>query len=218
VSKEATGFLYPFIESEERGAAALVADLSGSAKSKIAESRALRRETLAGTGEEIRRIGASMAGRFADGARLFAFGNGGSATDAAGLVELFCTPPSGRPLPAMSLVDDRAVITALANDVGFELAFSRQIIAHGRPGDIAVGFSTSGGSANVLEAIDVAADRGLMTVGLCGYQGGAMADMASLGHCLVVRSESIHRIQEAQAALVFAVWEAAQAALEEGAP
>lgn len=215
MSKEATGFLYPFIESEERGATALVADLSCSARSKIAESRALRRETLAGTAEEIRRIGASMAGRFADGARLFAFGNGGSATDAAGLVELFRTPPSGRPLPAMSLVDDRAVMTALANDVGFELAFSRQIIAHGRPGDIAFGFSTSGGSANVLEAIDAAADRGLMTVGLCGYQGGAMAEMASLDHCLVVRSESIHRIQETQAALVFAAWEAVQATLEE---
>ncbi len=87
-----------------------------------------------------------MADRFGRGGRLFTFGNGGSATDAQGTAELFRLPPYGRPLPALSLVEDQAVLTALSNDVGFELVFSRQVIAHAEPEDIAVGFSTSGDS------------------------------------------------------------------------
>ena len=97
-----------------------------------------------------------MAGRFREGGRLFAFGNGGSASDAESAVALFRDPPRGRPLPAMSLVDDRGVLTALANDVGFDVVFSRQLIAHARSGDIAVGFSTSGDSVNVVRALEEA--------------------------------------------------------------
>ena len=93
-----------------------------------------------------------MAERFDAGGRLFAFGNGGSSTDAAGIVSLFSQPPSGRPLPARSLVADHAVLTALANDVGYELVFSRQLISTARAGDIALGLSTSGGSVNLLRA------------------------------------------------------------------
>ena len=111
-----------------------------------------------------------MAHRFQHGGRLFTFGNGGSATDAEGTAELFRAPTERPPLAALSLVDDRAVLTALANDVGFELVFSRQIIAHARPGDIAMGFSTSGDSVNVLRAFDEAARRGLLTIGLCGLR------------------------------------------------
>ena len=117
-----------------------------------------------------------MAERFAQGGRLFAFGNGGSATDAAG--DGRAVPPSPARSPAagaLSLVDDQAVLTALANDVGFELVFSRQLIAHAAAGDIAVGFSTSGDSVNMLRAFEEAARRGLLTVGLCGYEGRAMA-------------------------------------------
>src|SRR6202030_1415653 len=138
-----------------------------------------------------------------------------SATDAEGAVDLFRSPPYGRPLGAMSLVDDRAVLTALANDVGFELVFSRQIIAHGKRGDIAVGFSTSGGSKNVLAAFAEASRRGLLTVGLCGYEGGAMARSESIAHCLVVASDSVHRIQEAQDALVLELWSIVQQCLDE---
>ncbi len=151
-----------------------------------------------------------MADRFRRGGRLFAFGNGGSATDAQGTAELFRLPPSGRPLPALSFVEDQAVLTALSNDVGFELVFSRQVIAHARPGDIAVGFSTSGDSPNLLRAFEEAARRGLLTVGLCGYEGSGMATSDAVQHCLVVRSESVHRIQETQDALMFALWQAVQ--------
>ncbi len=143
-----------------------------------------------------------MATRFARGGRLLAFGNGGSATDAGSAVELFLHPPSGVRCRLWRLVEDRAVITALANDVGYELVFSRQIIAHGRAGDIAIGFSTSGAPTNVLEGLEEAARRGLMTLGLAGYEGGPMASSLSIEYPFVVRSDSVHRIQEAQSALV----------------
>ena len=94
-----------------------------------------------------------MAGAFAAGGRLFTFGNGGSSTDAASLAALFARPPWGRALPARGLVEDTAIVTALGNDVGFDLVFSRQLIAHGAAGDIAVGFSTSGNSRNVLDGV-----------------------------------------------------------------
>ena len=133
-------------------------------------------------------------------------------------MDLFRHPPRGRPLPALSLVDDQAVLTALSNDVGFELVFSRQVIAHGRAGDIAVGFSTSGDSVNMLRAFEEASRRGLLTVGLCGYEGAAMAVSDDVQHCLVVRSESVHRIQETQDSLILELWSTVQRhlAAEEG--
>jgi D-sedoheptulose 7-phosphate isomerase len=216
MSVEPTGFLYPFIESEERDAAALVTDLAVSARAKMADSRALRTATLKRSDGLLRDAAQAMAAGFDAGARLFAFGNGGSATDADGMVELFTNPPGGRPLPALSLVEDRAVLTALANDVGFELVFSRQLIAYGRPGDMAVGFSTSGDSVNVLRALEEAHRRHLLTIGLCGYEGGAMASSAAVDYCLVVRSDSVHRIQEAQDALMWQLWSFVQRQLENG--
>ena len=206
VPTEATGFLYPFIDAEEGDAGSLVADLAASACSKIAESAAVRAAALAALEPQLSVVAQAMADRFAAGGKLLAFGNGGSATDAASMVALFRAPPSGRPLPALSLAEDPAVLTALANDVGFDLVFARQVLAHGRAHDMAVGFSTSGGSANVLRALTEAAGVGLLTVGLAGYEGGAMARPGAVHHCMVVRSESIHRIQEAQDAVVLRLW------------
>lgn len=215
MTAEPTGFLYPFIDSEERDAAGLLADLAESARSKAAVSRELRVESIRMCSGMLREAGGEMARCFAHGGRLFAFGNGGSATDAEGAVDLFRRPPSGRALPGVSLVDDKAVITALSNDVGFELVFSRQIIAHARPGDMALGFSTSGGSLNVLRAFEEASSRGLLTVGLSGYEGGAMAASRHVRYCFVVRSESVHRIQESQEAVMLALWSEVQEHLEE---
>jgi D-sedoheptulose 7-phosphate isomerase len=155
-----------------------------------------------------------MAERFRAGGRLFTFGNGGSSTDAAGVAALFACPPVGTALPARSLVDDTAVLTAVGNDIGFDLVFVRQLIAHSRAGDITLGLSTSGNSRNLLAAFAEARQRGLLTVGIAGYDGGAMAD-AGLDHCLVVRSDSVHRTQETQAALGFALWTAVHARLTE---
>jgi D-sedoheptulose 7-phosphate isomerase len=195
----------------------LVADLALSARAKIDESRRIRAATIASCADVVAAAGESMAQFFAAGGRLFAFGNGGSATDAEGAVALFLNPPGGRPLPALSLVDDRAVLTALANDIGFDVVFSRQVIAHARTGDIALGFSTSGDSRNVLRALEEASRRGVLTVGLCGYEGGAMAVNEAVRHCLLVRSDSIHRIQEAQDTLVLQLWSTVQRCLAKGA-
>ena len=216
MTSEPTGFLYPFIESEERDTSGLLLDLASSARSKIADSQALRTITIERCDTQLGLAAAAMAERFRAGGRLFAFGNGGSATDAEGAVDLFRRPPHGQPLPAMSLVDDRAVLTALANDVGFELVFSRQIIAHADAGDIAVGFSTSGDSANVLRGLEEASHRGLLTLGFCGYDGGAMAASPAIAHCLVVASESVHRIQEAQNALMLTLWSMVQRGFDQG--
>jgi D-sedoheptulose 7-phosphate isomerase len=212
---EGTDFLYPFIEGDERDAGSLLVDLAASASAKTAQSARVTAEALETNGDEIRAAASAIAAQLSTGARLYTFGNGGSSTDAASLAALFATPPSGRPVAARCLVDDTAVVTALGNDVGFELVFSRQLIAHGRAGDVAIGLSTSGNSRNVLVAFADAAKRGVLTVGIAGYDGGEMA-AAGLDHCLVVRSDSVHRVQETQAVLAFALWRAVHRALDRG--
>jgi D-sedoheptulose 7-phosphate isomerase len=214
---EGTDFLYPFIEGDEKDAPSLLDDLATSARNKWVESTALRQRTLEQSEPLIREVAAAMADRFLAGGRLFAFGNGGSATDADGVAQLYTAPPWGTPLPARSLVEDHAVLTALSNDIGFDVVFSRQLIAHGRSGDIAMGFSTSGNSENLLMAFGEARKQGMLTVGLSGYDGGRMAADPAVQHCLVARSQSVHRIQEAQASLVHALWEAVQHALSDAA-
>lgn len=211
---ESTGFLYPFIESEEWDASSLLTDLAASAIAKARESSALQQATLAECAERLEQVATQMAGRFAAGGRLYAFGNGGSSTDAATFAALFARPLTGRALPAMNLAADMSVVTALGNDVGFDLVFSRQIIAHAGRDDIAVAFSTSGNSADLLTALREAKHRGLLTIGLAGYTGGEMAESDAVDHCFVVRSQSIHRIQESQALLGYQLWSAVQHRLE----
>lgn len=208
---DATDFLYPFIEGGERDVGALLTDLSQSARVKAVDSDDLRRTTLEQAGATIGNAALAMSDRFERGGRLFVFGNGGSSTDAASLGALFIQPPWGLPLPARNLVDDSAVLTALGNDVGFDLVFSRQLIAHAAQHDMAIGLSTSGNSRNLLSAFTEADRRGLLTIGIAGYSGGEMAQSPHVQHCLVVRADSVHRIQETQAALGFALWEAVQA-------
>src|SRR6185437_13303145 len=123
-----------------------------------------------------------------------------------------------RPLPAFALTNDIAVITALSNDVGFDVVFSRQLGAFGRSGDIAVGLTTSGNSPNLLRAFGEAARRGMLTVGIAGYDGGRMAELDCLDYLFVVPSPSVHRIQEAQTTLYHALWELTVDALDAGAP
>jgi D-sedoheptulose 7-phosphate isomerase len=207
---ESTAFLYPFIEAEERDSSALLSDLAASARDKARESAALQVSTVAECAEKVLAAGAQLAQRFTAGARMYCFGNGGSSTDAATFAALFSQPVSGRPLPAVNLAADQAVVTALGNDVGFELVFSRQIIAHARAGDIAVAFSTSGNSADLITGLQEASKRGLTTVGFAGYSGGEMAESAAVDYCFVVGSQSVHRIQESQALLGYQLWATAQ--------
>lgn len=212
----AGSFLYPMLDPQERDAPALLGDLARSAQSKARESAALRATSLSVLHEQLDRAADAMAQSFRGGGRLFCFGNGGSATDAAGLAVLFTAPTSGRSFPARSLVADTAVLTALANDVGVDVVFSRQLLAHGRAGDIALGLSTSGGSANVLRAFDEAGRVGMTTVGLAGYGGGAMRTCQGLQHCLAVDAQSVHRTQEAQSAVAHALWQRVQLRFADG--
>ena len=204
--EEPTNFLYPFIDAQEDDPKSLLADLAASAQAKAAESLALRRSTLEANTELIGRAASEMARRFDSGGRLFTFGNGGSCTDCTTLARLFAQPPVGSPLPAWSLTADQAIITALGNDVGFELVFARQLIARGKAGDIAIAMSTSGSSPNLMAALKEARHRGMYTIGFAGYEGGAFAKSPDVDACFVVRSQSVHRIQESQALLGYQLW------------
>jgi D-sedoheptulose 7-phosphate isomerase len=211
---ERTDFLYPFIDGDERDVDSLLVDLTRSARAKHEASSVLRAETLAGQAALVQLVAGAMATRFSSGGRLFTFGNGGSATDAASVSALFAAPPYGVALPARNLAEDPAILTALGNDVGFDLVFSRQLIAHAAKGDIVLGISTSGGSRNVLTAMREAHDAGMLTVGLAGYGGGELAQSPDVDHCLVVDADSVHRIQETQDALACALWLAVQDRLD----
>ncbi|MGV0596750.1 D-sedoheptulose-7-phosphate isomerase [Mycolicibacterium porcinum] len=207
---EPTGFLYPFIDSEETDTAVLLDDLAISACAKAAESARLQQESLQEYDAGLAEAGRVMAERFARGGRLYTLGNGGSSTDAATLASLFSRPARGRPVAAWSLAADEAVVTALGNDVGFELIFKRQIIAHARDRDIAIALSTSGSSEDLMTAITEAKRRGLLTIGFAGHDGGRMGTAEDLDYCFTVHSQSIHRIQESHAMLGYRLWSVAQ--------
>jgi D-sedoheptulose 7-phosphate isomerase len=204
-----TDFLYPFLDAEERDQDSLLGDLAASARAKSAESAALRAQTLTECAEQVAAAGAELARRFVAGGRMFTFGNGGSSTDAATLAGLFARPPGAagaRPLPAWSLT--------AGNDVGFELVFARQLIARAGGRDVAVAMSTSGSSRDLTVAFAEARRRGLYTVGFAGYDGGEFAASPDVDVCFVVRSQSVHRIQEAQALLGYRLWAEVHSCLE----
>lgn len=207
--------LYPFLyagdsSGTERTIEGVLDEVARSTAEKATEIVELRRQVVQQYAGRLAECAAALATRFAEGGRLFAFGNGGSSTDAQDVVTTFLHPPSGRALPALSLTSDVAVVTALSNDVSFEVVFARQLGAFARAGDIAVGLSTSGGSANVIEGFAEARRRGMLTVGLAGYDGGTMAESEAVDHVFVVPSASVHRIQEAQTTLYHMLWELTQ--------
>jgi D-sedoheptulose 7-phosphate isomerase len=184
-----------------------------STEAKAAEIVRLREQVAELHADRLAECAEAMAARFAAGGRVFTFGNGGSSTDAQEVATAYLHPLYGRPLPALSLTSDIALVTALSNDVGFDVVFARQIAALGRPGDIAVGLSTSGGSSNLVQAFEEAWGRGMLTVGLAGYQGGRLAELEELDvldYLFVVPSSSVHRIQEAQTTIYHVLWEVTQ--------
>jgi D-sedoheptulose 7-phosphate isomerase len=207
--------LYPFLYSGGSDIDDVLDQVRRSTVDKAAEIVELRRLTVRRDAARLADCARAMARSFAGGGRLFAFGNGGSSTDAQAVATTFLHPRAdGRALPALSLTDDVAVVTALANDVGFDVVFARQLAAFGRSGDIAVGLSTSGNSDNLVRAFEEASRRGLLTIGLAGYQGGRMAELDTIDYLFVVPSSSVHRIQEAQTTVYHVLWELTQVALE----
>jgi D-sedoheptulose 7-phosphate isomerase len=210
--------LYPFLYADTaQNGEGVLAEVRRSTVEKAAEIVALREAVAERYREQLAACAAAMAEAFAAGGRLFTFGNGGSSTDAQTVATTFLDPPTGTPLPAFSLAADIASVTALSNDIGFEVVFARQLGAFARAGDIAIGLSTSGGSPNVLRAFDEAGRRGLITVGLAGYHGGKMAEANTIDYLFVIPSSSVHRIQEAQTTVYHVLWESVQYALDETA-
>jgi D-sedoheptulose 7-phosphate isomerase len=190
----ASGFLYPFLERDAESSLGRVRDdVAASVRAKAREVGALREQTI-GDGSHIAAVADVIGERLAAGAKVLALGNGGSATDAADLV----ADLHALGWPAVDLTADSAILTALANDIGPAVLFQRQVIAHGLPGDVAVAFSTSGGSPNVLEALAEARRRGLVTVAIVGYGGGQITGRLA-DHVISVDSDYVPRIQEAQA-------------------
>ena len=214
MSNGAMESLYPFLYSDTSDLSAVLAQVRASTVAKAGEILELRRVISERDGARLERCAQEAADRFGAGGRLFAFGNGGSATDAQQLATLFLTPGGGiRPLPAFALANDTSVVTALCNDIGVEVVFARQLAALGGRNDIAVGLSTSGNSGNLLRAFDEASRRGMLTIGLAGYDGGKMAELDSVDHLFVAPSASVHRIQEAQTTIYQVLWELTLAAL-----
>jgi D-sedoheptulose 7-phosphate isomerase len=206
--------LYPFLYGGGGDRGAVLQSVAGSTVDKVNEIVALRHDVGAQQADRIAACATELGRAFDAGATLWAFGNGGSSTDAQDVVHTFMDPGDGRrALPAQCLTSDAAIVTALANDVGYDIVFARQVRAFGRPGDIAFGISTSGGSVNVLDAFDEAKRAGLITVGLSGYGGGRMAELPSLDHLFAVPSASVHRVQEVQGTTYHVLWEAIQAVL-----
>ena len=208
--------LYPFLYDEPQGFEAVLEAVSRSTVEKAAEIVAVRRVVAELFGEQLEACARATAERFSAGGRLLTFGNGGSSTDAADVAQLFLQPRTGRALPAFCLGSTVAVLTALSNDVGFDVVYARQVAAFGRPGDMVFGISTSGGSRNVLRAFEEARGRGLLTVGMAGYEGGQMAESGLVDHLFVVPSASVHRIQEAQTSAYHVLWTLVQEALGPG--
>ncbi len=198
----ASSFLYPMLGGQEQKLEKVVEEVQSSMLQKMEEVNGMRAMVAEAEADAIAEAAVAVFERVERGGKIIAFGNGGSATDANDLVADCVAPPPGfSSIPAVSLSAESANITAIANDIGAEAIFARQLIAHARPEDVAVGISTSGGSANILAALAEARRRGLLTVALVGYDGGRIVGEGLADHALVVRSDYIPRIQEVQASV-----------------
>jgi D-sedoheptulose 7-phosphate isomerase len=191
---EPTGFLYPFLDSEEDDLDSVLADVRASTLQKGRDVSALRAAIdLHG----VERCGAGIRERLERGGRLITFGNGGSSTDAQDLAADLLA--SG--WPAIALNNDVATVTAVGNDVGFDNVFARQLIALARPEDIVVGISTSGSSPNILAGLAEAHRRQLLTCAITGYDGGRVRELSWLDYLFIVQGDYIPRLQEAHATI-----------------
>jgi D-sedoheptulose 7-phosphate isomerase len=196
----AASFLYPFLAEQEKGLEEVVADVRRSVEMKADEVGELRRQTIADNVEVLVAAAKALRARFDGGGKALALGNGGSATDAMDLVADLRVAHGGGPArPALDLTADSAILTAIANDIGTEAIFARQVIAYGDPQDALVAISTSGNSLNVIAALGEARSRSLCTIAIVGYDGGRVAAERLADHVIVTRSQHIPRIQEAQA-------------------
>ena len=196
------GFLYPFLGKNKQETFDVVAEAAASIRMKVRDDARLRELVASEEAEKIGNAAVAIKERIDRGGKLIIFGNGGSATDSNDWAIDCVMPPAGyQAIPAVSLSMEPANLSAIANDVGTELIFQRQLIAQARPGDVAIGISTSGGSKNIVMALEEARKRNLLTVALLGYDGGEVLRRGLADFPLIVRSDYIPRIQEVQASI-----------------
>ncbi len=196
----ASSFLYPFLAEREDDLDGVLDDVRRSVLMKAEEVGSLRAQTLGEGAEALIAAAKATRGCLEAGGTLLALGNGGSATDAMDAVADFRSQEGERRgWPALDLTEDPAILTAIANDIGTDAIFLRQVIAYGREGDVLLALSTSGNSVNVIEALAEARRRGFVTVAMVGYDGGRVLADQLADHVIVTRSQHIPRIQEAQA-------------------
>jgi D-sedoheptulose 7-phosphate isomerase len=196
------GFLYPFLGQEKQGTDNITAGVAASIVMKVQNDSELRSRVASEEAEQIGNTAQAIHERLGRGGKLILFGNGGSATDANDWAIDCVLPPEGyEPIPAVSLSLEPANITAVANDIGTEAIFLRQLIAQAHPEDVAIGISTSGGSRNIIMALEEARKRGMLTVALLGYDGGEILRRGLSDWPLVVHCDYIPRIQEVQASI-----------------
>jgi len=214
-NRELYPFLYASVPQTEVSLDHVFVDARASTLAKCADVITLRRQLRDDYRDQIAEAGAAMADRFLAGGKLLAFGNGGSATDASDAAVDCLRPPvkAWRSLPAIPLSSDIGVVTGVANDVGFANVFSRQIIALGELQDIALGFTTSGSSSNVIAAFAEARNRGMLCIALVGYDGGELERSGLADHCFVARLDYVPRIQEGHATVWHSLLDVAQLAL-----
>jgi D-sedoheptulose 7-phosphate isomerase len=204
----ASEFLYPFLGQQKQQTGDATAEVAASISMKVGDDSRLREQLAREQAEQTAAAAHAIHERVARGGKLIIFGNGGSATDANDFAIDCVMPPAGyKPIPAVSLSMEPANITAVANDVGTEVIFLRQLIAQARPEDVAIGISTSGGSRNIVMALEEARKRKMLTVALLGYDGGEILRRKLVDFPLVVRCDYIPRIQEVQASMYHVIRE-----------
>jgi len=182
---------------------------------KVRESTGVKEQFFLAEAGRIEALVQAMVSRFQQGGRLYVMGNGGGATDAQHVSVEFVHPilEKRKPLPAVALTTDQALLTAISNDRDFAKVFAEQLRVLARAGDMVMAISTSGKSPNIVQALEVARDLGLLTIALTGKDGGRLVDLAD--HCFVVPSFSIHRIQETHVTLYHIVWDLVHVVLGE---
>jgi len=200
--------LYPFLHGKRQDPASQNAALIESVRQKAKHHLDVIGAFFAENDQAIVAAAKTIAEVYRNDGRLFTMGNGGSSCDAAHVAVEFLHPiTAGRPaLTAIDLTSDRTMMTAVGNDVGFAHIYVRQLIAQARKGDLLIGLSTSGNSANLVRAFEKAKEMGLKTIGLAGMSGGEMAKIG-LDHCLVIPTDSIHRIQECHVTIYHILWD-----------
>ena len=204
--------LYPFMGSEEGGKPEQrdkTAELLDSIRIKTEESIQAKQAFFNKYSELLAGIANTVASSYRSGGRLITAGNGGSSCDAAHLALEFMHPvTAGRPaLPAINLSQDSAMLSAVSNDVGFNHVLKRQLLALAKPEDVLVVFSTSGNSPNLTEACEKAKQLGLSVVAFSGGDGGELAKNNSVDQCLIVETDSVHRIQECHLVCYHILWD-----------